>query len=63
MFGDGGLTRLMMSTQTLGKAPLALSPLSMTQSAPSRMALATSPASARVGRDFFVMLSSIWTHV
>jgi len=28
MFGDGGLTRLMMSTQTLGKAPLALSPLS-----------------------------------
>jgi len=50
----------MISTQTVGNAPLALSPDNMTQSAPSRMALATSPASARVGRDFFVMLSNIY---
>jgi len=49
----------MMSTQTVGNSPLALSPDNMTQSAPSRMALATSLASARVGRDFFVMLSNI----
>jgi hypothetical protein len=33
--------------------------LSMTQSVPSSTALATSVASARVGRGFFTMLSSI----
>ncbi len=32
----------------------------MTQSDPSRMALATSPASALVGRGFFTIDSSIW---
>ena len=42
-----------------GNCPLAVSPLSMTQSAPSRMALATSDDSARVGRGFLIMLSSI----
>jgi hypothetical protein len=40
--------------------PLAVSPESMTQSEPSRMALATSPASALVGRGFFTIDSSIW---
>ena len=34
--------------------------LSITQSAPSNTALATSLASARVGRGFWVMVSSIW---
>ena len=36
---------------------------SMTQSVPSRMALATSVASARVGRRFLAMDSSIWVAV
>ena len=35
----------------------------MTASVPSRMALATSEASARVGRGFSIMLSSIWVAV
>ena len=43
-----------------GNDPLAVSPLSITQSAPSRIALATSDDSARVGRGFLIMLSSIW---
>ncbi len=38
---------------------MADSPLSMTQSAPSSTALVTSLTSARVGRGFFCMLSSI----
>ena len=54
-----GLTFAIVSTQTTGKEPLALSPDNMTQSAPSRTALATSDASARVGRDFFTILSNI----
>ena len=40
--------------------PLAVSPLSMMQSEPSKTALATSEASARVGRGLETMLSSIW---
>ena len=46
-----------------GKLPAAVSPDSMTQSVPSRTALATSVASARVGRGFLTMLSSIWVAV
>ena len=40
--------------------PLAVSPLNMTQSAPSKTALATSLASARVGLGLETMDSSIW---
>ena len=40
--------------------PFAVSPDSMTQSVPSRTALATSEVSARVGRGLLIMLSSIW---
>ena len=39
---------------------MADSPESMTQSAPSNTALATSVHSARVGRGFLIMLSNIW---
>ena len=46
-----------------GKLPAAVSPDSMTQSVPSSTALATSVASARVGRGFLIMLSSIWVAV
>merc|ERR1711970_462536 len=46
-------------TQITGKSPLAVSPDSMTQSAPSRMALATSLASALVGLGFLTIDSSI----
>ena len=42
---------------------MADSPESITQSVPSRIALATSVASARVGRGFSVMDSSIWVAV
>ena len=40
--------------------PLAVSPESMTQSAPSSTALATSLASARVGRGLPTILSNIY---
>ena len=43
----------------MGKLPAAVSPDSMTQSVPSSTAFATSVASARVGRGFLIMLSSI----
>lgn len=46
-------------TASTGKDPAAVSPLSMTQSVPSSTALATSVASARVGRGFLIMLSNI----
>jgi hypothetical protein len=52
------LQRLTLTAST-GNAPAAVSPLSMTQSVPSSTALATSVASARVGRGFLIMLSSI----
>ena len=48
-----------MVTDSLGNLPVADSPESMTQSVPSRIALATSVASARVGRRLVVMDSSI----
>ena len=47
------------STDSTGKSPTALSSESMTPSAPSMTALATSVASARVGRGLETMLSSI----
>ncbi len=47
-------------TASSGYLPLAVSPLSMTQSAPSVTALPTSLISARVGRGLTIMLSSIW---
>mmetsp|Transcript_10292 Transcript_10292/g.42559 ORF Transcript_10292/g.42559 Transcript_10292/m.42559 type:complete len:285 (+) Transcript_10292:749-1603(+) len=53
----------MISTASRGYAPAAVSPESMTQSVPSRTALATSVASARVGRGAPVMDSSIWVAV
>mmetsp|Transcript_8732 Transcript_8732/g.24409 ORF Transcript_8732/g.24409 Transcript_8732/m.24409 type:complete len:222 (-) Transcript_8732:564-1229(-) len=51
--------RRMMFTAFNGKAPPAVSPESITQSVPSSTALATSLASARVGRGKLVMDSSI----
>mmetsp|Transcript_103460 Transcript_103460/g.178234 ORF Transcript_103460/g.178234 Transcript_103460/m.178234 type:complete len:258 (-) Transcript_103460:923-1696(-) len=50
----------MVSTASIGYLPLAVSPESMVQSAPSKTALQTSLTSARVGRGFLVMVSSIW---
>lgn len=55
------LTLCWVSTDSTGYSPLAVSPLSMIQSAPSRTALATSLLSARVGRGFLIMLSNIYT--
>ena len=49
----------MVWTASSGKRPLALSPESMTASAPSKTALATSLASARVGRGCCIIESSI----
>ena len=49
----------MVLTAATGKSPLAVSPDSITQSAPSMIALATSLASALVGRGFFAIASSI----
>mmetsp|Transcript_40492 Transcript_40492/g.106845 ORF Transcript_40492/g.106845 Transcript_40492/m.106845 type:complete len:234 (+) Transcript_40492:1415-2116(+) len=50
---------LIVMTVSLGYLPLAVSPESMTQSAPSRIAFATSLTSARVGRGLCVIESSI----
>mmetsp|Transcript_31571 Transcript_31571/g.91810 ORF Transcript_31571/g.91810 Transcript_31571/m.91810 type:complete len:219 (+) Transcript_31571:652-1308(+) len=49
----------MQATAFRGKEPPAVSPESMTASVPSRTAFATSETSARVGRGFPVMDSSI----
>ncbi len=51
--------RAMVSTTTTGYLPTLVSPESMTASAPSRTALATSLVSARVGTGFSIMDSSI----
>ena len=51
--------RLMVRTTLCGSTPTEVSPESMTPSAPSSTALATSDASARVGREFSIMESSI----
>src|SRR5688572_20896407 len=55
--------RAMVSTACTGNRPEAVSAESMTASVPSRIALATSEASARVGRGLSIMLSSIWVAV
>ena len=55
--------RAIVATASCGNAPTAVSPESMTQSVPSRMALATSVASARVGRRLVIIDSSIWVAV
>ena len=52
-----------IATASSGYLPMADSPESMTQSVPSRMALATSVDSARVGRRLETMDSSIWVAV
>ena len=49
----------MISTASRGYAPAAVSPESITQSVPSSTALATSVASARVGRGAAIIESSI----
>ena len=51
--------RSMVSTAATGYAPLAVSPDSITASVPSKIALATSVASARVGRGLRIIESSI----
>ncbi len=53
------LTLCMVSTASDGYDPLAVSPDNMTQSAPSNTALATSEASALVGRGLSVIDSNI----
>ncbi|SHZ44273.1 Uncharacterised protein [Mycobacteroides abscessus subsp. abscessus] len=52
--------RAMVRTASSGYLPTEVSPDSITASAPSRTALATSEASARVGREFSIIDSSIW---
>src|SRR5512133_2184741 len=50
----------MVSTALIGWLPIAVSSLSITQSAPKKAAVATSDTSARVGSGDSIMLSSIW---
>ena len=54
------IIRCIVSTASTGYFPPAVSPESMTASAPSITALATSLASARVGRGLRIIESSIW---
>ena len=53
----------MVATASIGKSPTALSLDSITASVPSRMALATSLTSARVGLGQDTIESSIWVAV
>ena len=53
------MMRAIMLTASMGYFPEAVSAESITASEPSKIALATSEASARVGRGFSVMDSSI----
>ena len=53
------MIRAIVSTVSTGYAPTLVSPDSITASAPSRTAFATSEASARVGRDAEIIDSSI----
>ena len=53
----------MVWTASTGYLPAAVSPESMMAEVPSYTALATSVISARVGRGFVIMLSSIWVAV
>ncbi len=47
-------------TERIGYGPTLVSPESITASAPSSTAFATSDASARVGRELVIIESSIW---
>ena len=51
--------RSIVLTDSIGNAPDAVSPESITESAPSKIAFATSVNSARVGREFWIIESSI----
>lgn len=53
-------TLAIVLTASIGHFPLAVSPESITQSAPSRIAVPTSVTSARVGRGLVIIDSSIW---
>jgi len=57
------MMRSIARTASKGYSPIAVSPRAMTASVPSRIALATSDASARVGRGWCTMDSSIWVAV
>ena len=60
------ISRMMRSiarTASNGYSPTAVSAESITASVPSRIALATSEASARVGRGWCTIDSSIWVAV
>src|ERR1700674_2799660 len=52
--------RFMVATASTGYCPAADSGDSMTASAPSKIAVATSDTSARVGTGLVIMDSSIW---
>ena len=54
------MIRAIVSTVSIGYSPTLVSPDSITASAPSSTALATSEASARVGRGLVIIDSSIW---
>ena len=54
------MIRAIVSTVSTGYSPTLVSPDSITASAPSSTALATSEASARVGRGVEIIDSSIW---
>ena len=54
------MMRAIVLTASSGYLPTDVSPESITASAPSSTALATSDASARVGREFSIIDSSIW---
>jgi hypothetical protein len=55
--------RSIMRTDSTGYFPEAVSADNITASVPSKMAFATSEASARVGSGFVIIDSSIWVAV
>ena len=57
------MMRAIVETVSMGYSPTLVSPDSITASVPSRTALATSEASARVGRGALIIDSSIWVAV
>ena len=54
------MMRAMVATLRIGYSPTLVSPESITASAPSSTAFATSDASALVGNEFSIIESSIW---
>ena len=57
------MMRAIVATAAIGYRPVAVSPDSIKQSEPSQTALATSVASARVGRGLATIDCSIWVAV